>query len=135
MPVTLENRLRQMQVFNLAHDAYCRDGACACREVEAIVVDENPRTGDRAPKRVSRRAPIALTLLAREVRAGLPDAVLDVPDVRTAVTRGQLRVVRQAPDPAPAAGPSVDAALASLDAQPDEASVNARTGSRAGRKG
>jgi hypothetical protein len=148
MPVTLENRLRQMQVFNLVHDAYCRDGACACREVEAVVVEENPRTGDRAPRRVTRRAPAALTLLAREVRPSLPDAVLDVPDVRAAVARGQLRVVRQGPGPAPASSaspgtatePSLDAAFASLtkelDVSPDEASAaGSRAGSRTGRKG
>ena len=139
MPVTLENRLRQMQVFNLVHDAYCREGACACREVEAVVVEENPRTGDRAPRRVTRRAPAALTLLAREVRPGLPDAVLDVSDVRAALARGQLRVVRQEPEPAPVAGP-MDAAFASLgkelDAPPDEASAaGSRAGSRTGRKG
>ena len=130
MPVTLENRLRQMQVFNLVHDAYCR-------EVEAVVVEENPRTGDRAPRRVTRRAPAALTLLAREVRPSLPDAVLDVPDVRAAVARGQLRVVRQGPGPAPASSASPGtAAEPSLDAPPDEASAaGARAGSRTGRKG
>jgi hypothetical protein len=139
MPVTLENRLRQMQVFNLVHEAYCREGACACSEVEVVVVEENPRTGERAPRRVSRRAAAALTLLAREVRPGLPDAVLDVLDVRAAVARGQLRVVRQGPEPTPAAEPSLDAAFASLgkelDAPQDEAAGAGTRASRTGRKG
>jgi hypothetical protein len=104
MAVTLENRLRQMQVFNLAHDAYCRGRECACSEVTVVVTDENPRTGERAPKRVPKKVPAALTLLAREVRDGLPDAVLRAPEVRAAIDRGALRVVRQAPDaPLPSA--------------------------------
>jgi len=138
MPVTLENRLRQMQVFNLVHEAYCREGVCACREVEAVVVEENPRTGDRAPRRVTRRAAAALTLLAREVRQGLPDTVLQVPDVRAAVARGQLRVVRQGPETAPATGPSFDSGLASLATGApldDVLAAGSRATSRSGRKG
>jgi hypothetical protein len=85
--VTLENRLRQMQVFNLIHDPYCRGRECSCSEVTVVVTDENPRTGERAPRRVPRKVPTALTLLAREVRKGLPDVVLRVPDVRAAIDR------------------------------------------------
>jgi hypothetical protein len=85
MPVTIENRLRQMQVFNLLHDAYCRGRGCSCSEITVVVTDENPRTGERAPRRVPKKVPAALTLLAREVRAGLPASVLQVPDVRAAI--------------------------------------------------
>jgi len=111
MAVTLENRLRQMQVFNLIHDAYCRGRTCACAETTVVVSDENPRTGERAARRVRRRVPSALTLLAREVRDALPDAVLRVPDVQAALARGTLRVVRQTPDhlraaPPPTAAPA-----------------------------
>jgi len=95
MPVTLENRLRQMQLFNLDHEAYCRDGACSCAEVTVVVAAENPRTGERAPRVVSKRVPAVLTLLARERRSGLPDAVLRVPAVRAALASGRLRVVEQ----------------------------------------
>ena len=102
MAVTLENRLRQMQVFNLVHDPYCRGRECSCSEVTVVVTDENPRTGERAPRRVPRKVPTALTLLAREVRTGLPDVVLRVPDVRAALERGVLRVVAQEADPLPA---------------------------------
>ena len=105
MPVTLQNRLRQLQVFNLVHDAYCRGRACSCSEITAIVVDENPRTGERAPRRVPKRVPTALTLLARETRAGIPNNVLQVPDVRAALARGILRVVAQTPEAAPIATP------------------------------
>ena len=97
MSVTLENRLRQMQVFNLDHEAYCAGAECACSEVTAVVVDENPRTGERAPRRVTRRAPGSLTLLAQERRQGLPDSVLQVAEVRAAIERGAVRVVEQTP--------------------------------------
>src|SRR2546427_6825593 len=98
MPVTLESRVRQMLVMNLPHESFCRDRACACSEITAVVVDENPRTGERAPRRVLKRAPSSLTLLSREVRRGLPEAVLRAPDVQAAVARGQVRIVEQMPD-------------------------------------
>jgi hypothetical protein len=107
MPVTIQNRSWQMQVFNLVHDAYCRGRACSCTDITTVVVDENPRTGDRAPRRVPKRIPAALTLLAREVRPGLPSTVLQVPDVRAAIARGILRVVAQTPDvPPPTSAPA-----------------------------
>ncbi len=101
MPVTLESRMQQILVMNLPHDSFCRGSACACSEITAVVVDENPRTGDRAPRRVVKRAPSSLTLLSREVRRGVPEAVLRAPDVQAAVARGHVRVVEQTPDPAP----------------------------------
>lgn len=111
MPVTLESRVRQMQVFNLPHDAYCADGDCACTDTAVLVIDENPRTGERAPRRVTRKTPDSLTLLARERRVDLPTAVLEVPEVRAAIARGLVRVVEQKPDappakPVPAAAPA-----------------------------
>ena len=106
MAVTLENCLRQMQVFNLVHDPYCRGRECSCSEVTVVVTDENPRTGERAPRRVPRKVPTALTLLAREVKKGLPDVVLRVPDVRAAIERGALRVVAQEAEPLPAPAPA-----------------------------
>lgn len=101
MPVTLHNRSRQMQVFNLVHDAYCRGRACSCSEITTLVVEENPRTGERAPRRVPKRVPAALTMLARETRSGLPNAVLQVPDVQAAIGRGILRVVTQTSEAPP----------------------------------
>lgn len=99
MAVTLESRLRQMQVFNLNHEAYCASATCACSQVTTVVVDENPRTGERAPRRITRRAPGSLTLLARERRDGLPNSVLTVPEVQAAIAKGHLRVVAQTADP------------------------------------
>lgn len=97
MPITLESRVRRMQVFNLPHEAFCK-GACACSETTVVVVAEHPRTGDRAPKHVAKRVPPSMTWLARERRAGLPSVLLEVPDVKAAIARGYLRVVEQTPD-------------------------------------
>lgn len=106
MPVTLESRLRQMQVFNLEHDAFCEKGPCVCLDITTTVLEENPRTGERAPRRITKKAPAALTLLARERQGDLPDAVLQVPEVRAAIERGHVRVVEQTPATPVSPGPA-----------------------------
>lgn len=98
MPITIESRVKQMQVFNLPHDPYCTGGECACSDIVTSVVEENPRTGERAPKQVSKRAPSALTLLAKEKREGLRDSILSVPEVKSALERGHVRIVEQIPN-------------------------------------
>lgn len=87
MPVIIESRLRQMQIFSLDHEAYCGQGDCACSDIETVVVEDNPRTGERAPRRVRKKAPDSLTLLARERREGLRDSVLAVPAIQSAIAR------------------------------------------------
>jgi len=100
--VTLQSRFGQMLVFNLVHQAWCGGRIrCACTEMTVLVTDENPRTGERALRRVVKKVPASLTLLARERRAGLPDAVLCVPDVRAAIERGLVRIVEQTADSKP----------------------------------
>lgn len=101
MAVALENRLRRMQVFNLPHEIVCGT-RCACSEVSLYVVAENSRTGDRAPKHISKRIPSALTLLSLERRADLPNAVLDAPEVAAAIGAKTLRVLEHTPEPSPA---------------------------------
>jgi hypothetical protein len=97
MPVTLESRTRRMQVFHLPHEVCCRD-RCSCAEVVVFVVAEHPRTGERARKRVVKRAPGSITFLARERKPDLPAALLDLAQVKAAISRGYLRIVAQAPD-------------------------------------
>ncbi len=99
MPVTLESRTRRMQVFHLSHDVCCR-GRCACSEVTVVVTAENPRTGERAPRQLQKKVPGSITLLARERKAGLPSAMLELAEVKAAVARGYLRIVEQTPDDA-----------------------------------
>jgi hypothetical protein len=109
MPVTIESRVRRMQVFNLPHHLYCKDG-CACSDTTVVVFAENPRTGERVRRHASRKMPGSLTLLARERRSGLPLALLEVPEVKAAIARRSVRVIEQSPDkpatPAPAASPA-----------------------------
>ena len=100
MPVTLESRLRQMQVFNLDHTTFCRE-KCACSEVAVIAVGENPRTGERAQRRVVKKVPASLTFLALERRSGLPSALLAVPSIKSAIQLGHVRVVEQVQDKPP----------------------------------
>lgn len=102
MQITLESRVRRMQVFNLPHESFCRD-RCACSQTTVVITAENPRTGERARKHVPKTVPSSMTLLADERRAGLPAALLEVPDVKAAIARGHLRLVVQTPDPAPPA--------------------------------
>jgi hypothetical protein len=100
MSVTIESRVPQMQVFNLPHEAYCGHGDCGCSDMTFVVTDENPRTGERAGRLVMRKTPASLTLLAKERRAGLPIAILEVPEVKAAIRRGWVRIVEQTPDQA-----------------------------------
>ena len=97
MPVTLESRARRMQIFHLPHDVFCRD-RCACAEVAVVVVAENPRTGERAPKHVRKKVPGSLTFLALERKPGLPSALIEVAEVKAAIGRGYLRIIEQTPD-------------------------------------
>jgi hypothetical protein len=89
-----------MQVFNLEHDAYCAAGECACSDITAVVVEHNSRTGERAPRHVTKKAPAALTLLALERRDGMRESIVSVPEVRAAIDRGLVRVVEHTPPPA-----------------------------------
>ncbi len=129
MPVTLESRARRMQVFHLPHDVFCRD-RCACAEVAVVVVAENPRTGERAPKHLKKKVPGSLTFLALERKPGLPSALLEVPEVKAAVGRGYLRIVEQTPDKAaPSAAaehapPHSSAPAASSPPQPPAPTTN-----------
>ena len=50
MPITLESRVRRMQVVNLPHDAFCRE-RYACTETTVVIVAENLRTGRSACRR------------------------------------------------------------------------------------
>jgi hypothetical protein len=89
-----------MQVFNLEHDAYC-GAECACSDITTTVVEHNPRTGERAPRHLTKKAPASLTLLALERRAGLREAIVAVPEVRAAIEQGHVRVVEQTSPPTP----------------------------------
>ena len=47
MPITLENRGRQMQVFNLPHELYCeKSGRCGCAQEIVNTWVEDAATGE-----------------------------------------------------------------------------------------
>jgi hypothetical protein len=71
-----------MRVFVLAHTHYC----AAHTECGCVVL----------PGRAKRRVPSSLTLAANATVAGLPDAVLEVPEIARAVRAGELQAVRVA---------------------------------------
>jgi hypothetical protein len=103
MPITLENRGRQMQVFNLPHELYCeRSGRCGCAQETINSWVEDPATGERTLRSTVKRIPASLTLLAREKHPGLAEAVLEVPEIQRAIELGTVRVwterARQAVD-------------------------------------
>jgi hypothetical protein len=113
MPVTLESRSRRMQVFHLPHEVCCRD-RCACAHVAVFVMAENPRTGERARKRVEKQVPSSITFLARERKENLPAALLELAEVEAAIGRGYLRILAQTPD---VAAPSETAAVVAAPGQ------------------
>jgi hypothetical protein len=105
MPITLENRGRQMQVFNLPHELYCeKSGRCGCAQELVNTWVEDAATGERTLRSTLKRIPASLTLLARAKHPGLAEAVLEVPEVQRAIALGTLRVwterARQAVDAA-----------------------------------
>jgi hypothetical protein len=99
MPISLENRLRRILVVNLPHDVCCAQG-CACSKATIVVAAENPRTGDRVTQHVTRDAAASLTWLALERRDDLPDHLLEVPEVKAALSCGHLRLAKQSAAPA-----------------------------------
>jgi hypothetical protein len=103
MPITLENRGRQMQIFNLPHELYCeKAGRCGCAQETLTTWVEDAATGERSLRATVKRIPASLTLLAREKHPGLAEAVLEVPEVQRAIELGTVRVwterARQAVD-------------------------------------
>ena len=93
MPITLENRGRQMQVFNLPHELYCeKSGRCGCANETVTTWVEDAATGERSLRSTIKRIPASLTLLAREKQPGLAEAVLEVPEVQRAIQFGTVRV-------------------------------------------
>jgi hypothetical protein len=96
MPITLENRGRQMQVFNLPHELYCeKSGRCGCAQEIVNTWVEDATTGERSLRSTVKRIPASLTLLAREKHPGLAEAVLELPEVQRAIELGTVRVLTE----------------------------------------
>jgi len=84
--VVLIEMANKLQVFNLPHEHYCRAlGACSCKQNEAKVMDRAPRTGKPVIKTIMMRVPKVLTVYPRTRTQPLPAAVLECPEVKSAL--------------------------------------------------
>jgi len=112
----LRNALTQAQVFNVPADVFEQapegdwpEGAAPTKKA-LVFVDElqgaavgwgkDLRAGERMPRREEKVLPGSITFLAKEVRS-LPDAFLEVLEVKLALFKGAL--VRLADEPQKAA--------------------------------
>ena len=93
--VSLRNRTRRMLVLNLEHEVACASGSCGCRPMRVVVTDQSPVTGVRAQRVIEKQVCASLTLLPREVRRGLADAVLGCREVKAALRGGRVDVVAE----------------------------------------
>lgn len=99
--VTLTNREKRMQVFNIP----CRKprGECPgddfCQRVETQLVAET-QDGVSGTRTVSRRLPGSITLLAGAV-AVVPGWVASSPEVKAALDRGALRLLQHTAEATP----------------------------------
>ena len=93
--VSLRNRTRRMLVMNLEHEAACSSGSCGCRPMRVVVTDQSATTGVRAQRVIEKQVCASLTLLPREVRRGLAEAVLGCREVKAALRCGRVDVVAE----------------------------------------
>ena len=84
--VVLIEMANKLQTFNLPHEHYCKAlGACSCSMNEAKVTDHAPRTGKPVIKSVMMRVPKVLTVYPRTRTEPLPAAILQCPEVKSAL--------------------------------------------------
>jgi hypothetical protein len=96
MSIVIKNMERRMRVINLPHETFCKAaGKCSCTRETVTTVVHDSKTGERSPVSRVKRIPASLTILGLEAREGLPDAVLEVPEVKRALRAGRLRIVEQ----------------------------------------
>jgi hypothetical protein len=96
MSIVIKNMERRMRIINLPHETYCKAaGRCACAKETVTTVVHDPKTGERSMVSRVKRIPSSLTILGLEAREGLPDALLEIPEVKRALRAGRLRIVEQ----------------------------------------
>ena len=93
MAITLQHRSPTTIAYNLDHAGYCTAlGRCECSRFEVRLPAKAP-DGVVGLKTVEKTAPPVLTLLGREMRHGLPDAVLEAAEIKSAIAKKLIRVV------------------------------------------
>lgn len=97
MSVTLINKQRRMQVFDLDHPTFRVAGWGYHKE--RMVLTQADRSGLVGPRVIEKWMPGSLRLLALESRAGLPDQILALPAIKRGVALGQLAYLKESPPP------------------------------------
>ena len=91
--IILKEEVGRLQSFNLPHEQLCETvGECSCSTVVFRTAVKNKRTGELTVKPVQRRVPKSITLLARQESEPLPKAVLDCPEIRSALKAKPRRI-------------------------------------------
>lgn len=90
--VTLINREKRMQVFNLPAPADVEDTLSKTIEQRTI---EEYEEGKKGVKVTEHRVPGSLTLLVGEKKVGLPDWVKTCPEVKAALDRGAIKLIQE----------------------------------------
>lgn len=85
---------RKMVTVNLPHEFGCAGVKCRCVSTTTAIVEHNPRTGARGSRELTRKLAPSLTLQSGEESPDLPDAVEKAPEVRAAIDRGELAVLK-----------------------------------------
>lgn len=84
---------RRPKTFNLAHKFYCSEGQCHCAPYEQRQQVHNPSTGEVGYRDVKRPLCASVTFLAGETKRDLPATALLVPEIASAIGRGELVVI------------------------------------------
>ena len=90
--VTLINKTRKIKVFNLDHPFF-RSKKWGARRMTVVVIEEH-KDGNRYPRELRRNIIGSLTLRAGEERKGLPAQIQAVPEIRKAIRKGLIAVVK-----------------------------------------
>ena len=100
MPKIL-NRTRQIKVFSLPHDPYCRAlGICKCKLTKIYSTIHNPKTGEKNSTPQFRRLPSSIVFLAGRIRE-VDQAVLKVDEIRKALFSADLVEIPEVKKEAP----------------------------------
>jgi len=104
MATTLINKKKRKRTFILDHPFFDDQG-----RTMNMVVSHQTRDGRLMPKRIRKRVPGSMTLLAGEKRHGLPDQIIKVPQIAKAIREKTLVFLRVREETATAAAKSVRA--------------------------
>lgn len=87
--VTLRNRTKRIKIVNLTHATVCA-GECLCEKTEFRSQTHDAKTGETGVRVLDRRLNASVHLLPGEWSDPLPDAVLNVPQIKAAVKKREV---------------------------------------------